>query len=96
MNKIHAQGLDVWIGDVMIEIKIKNIRRGNGRAGFEHGKQRAACPIQRLDGFASFEIVFKEAGDLFGTVGGGGDGVALNLAEEGLGRANEEEKKDEG
>ena len=36
----------------MIEIKIEDIRRGNGRTGFEHGKKRAACPIQWLDGFA--------------------------------------------
>ena len=96
MHKVHAQGLDIWIGNMMIEIKIKYIRCGNGRAGFEHGKQRAACPIQWLDGFACLQIFFKEAGYLSGAVGGGGDGVALHLEKEGLGRANEEEKNDEG
>ena len=81
---------------MMIEIKIKDVRCGNWRAGFEHGEERAACPIQWLDGFTCLQIFFEEAGYLFGAVSGGGDGVALNLAEESLGRANEEEKKDEG
>jgi hypothetical protein len=35
----------------MIKIKIKNVRCGNRRAGFEHGEECAACPIQGLDGF---------------------------------------------
>ena len=99
LNKIHAQRLDIWIRNVMIKIKIKDIRRGNGRAGFEHRKEGAACPIQWLDGVAYFKILFKEACDLFGAVCGCGNRVTLNLAKKRLGWANtykNSDEKDEG
>ena len=81
---------------MVIEIKVKDVGCGNARASFEHGKQCAACPIERLDGVACFQILFEEMGNFYGAVGGGGDGFAFELAEEGLGREKESKDKDEG
>ena len=96
IHKICTQGSDVWMGNMVIKIKVKNVGRGNMRAGFEHGKQCAACPVQRLDGVTRFEIFFEEVCNLHGAVGGCGDGFIFYLADEGLGRGKESKEKDEG
>ena len=98
VHKVCAQSLNIRMRNMVIEIKIKDIGRGDARAGFEHGKQCAARPIKRLDGVAtrSVQVLFEEAGNLCSAVGGSGDGFVLELAEKGLGGKEKENNKDGG
>ena len=95
VHKVSAQSLNVWTRDMVIEIKVKDIGRGDACVSLKHGKQCAACPIQRLDGVACFEIFIKEVGNFHGAVGGCGNGFAFELANKSLGGENESKKKDE-